>query len=193
MGEKMKPVSTEKIIEGFECDVFPITIVKYLLNKRKILSFFEKGLDKNFEPKIKYIVTDPNCEECKRKESEGMLCRQHTSIDRVYKATKVLQDLDTNTLFYKNEIFKMVGQRLVIVYCPHPKLLTGKITDSKVRKINPITVEQPGLTLPEYQVVPFLSSNFIDENLKCWFNNEFSIITIPKDRNSSDFCLIPNS
>lgn len=188
----MKPVSTEKIIEGFECDVFPITIVKYLLNKRKILSFFEKGLDKTFEPKIKYKVNDPDCEECKRKESEGMLCRQHTSIDRVFKATKVLQDLDTHTFFYKNEIFKMVGQRLVIVYCPHPKLLTGTITDSKVRKINPITIEQPGLALPEYQVVPFLSSNFIDENLKCWFNSEFSIITIPKDRNSSDFCLIPN-
>jgi len=193
MGEKMKPVSTEKIIEGFECDVFPITIVKYLLNKRKILSFFEKGLDKNFEPKVIYKPNDPSCEECKKKESEGMLCRQHTSIDRVLTAPKVLQDLDTKALFYKNEIFKMVGERLVIVYCPHPKLLTGKITDSKVRKINPITVEQSGLVLPEYQVVPFLSSNFIEENLKCWFNSEFSMITVPKDRNSSDFCLVPNS
>lgn len=188
----MKPISVEKIIESFECDVYPITFVKYFLNKRKILTFFEKGLDKTFEPKTKYTIDDKNCEACKQKEAEGMLCRQHTSITRVLKANKVLHDLDTNTFLYKNEIFRMVGTRLVIVYCPHPKLLTPPITDSKVRKINPITVEQPELTLPQYQLVPFLSSTFLEENLKCWFNAEFSIITIPKDRNHSDFCLIPN-
>lgn len=190
----MKQVSVEKFIEGYQCDVFPITIVKFLLNRKKILSFFEKALDKNFEPKIIYKPNDKECEECKNKESAGMLCRQHTSIDRVLNAQKILEDLDTHTYFFKNEIFKMIGERLIIVYCPHPKLLTGKITDSKVRKVNPIMVEDKGVTLKSnVEVIPFLSSALLDENLKCWFNSEFSLVTIPKDRNSCDFCLIPNS
>lgn len=190
----MKQVSVEKIIEGFQCDVFPITIVKFLLNKKKILSFFEKALDKNFIPKIVYKPNDQDCEECKRKKEDNMLCRQHTSIDRVLSATKILQDLDTHTYFYKNEIFKMVGERLIIVYCPHPKLLTGQITDSKVRKVNPIMVEHKVLSLKRtVDIVPFMTTTLLDENLKCWFNSEFSLITIPKDRNSCDFCLIPNS
>ena len=88
----------------------------------------------------------------------------------------------------------MVGNKLVIVYCPHPKLISGEITDSKVRKVNPITVEDEELLgLPQYEkVCEFISSNLMEQYMKCWFNYEFSLVTIPDDRNKSDWCLVPN-
>jgi hypothetical protein len=190
----MEQVSTEKFIEKLGIDIYPITIVKFLLNKRRILSYFKKATEKNFEIRAKYFVDHSNCMSCKEKESEGVLCRQHTSINRVLTTNEVAYDLDTNTYFYKNEIFRMVGKKLVIVYCPHPKLITGEITDSKVRKINPITIEDPKLTdLPNYEKIKeFISSLLLDQYMRCWFNNEFSIVTIPVDRNGQNWCLVSN-
>jgi hypothetical protein len=190
----MQQVSTEKFIEKLGIEVFPITIVKFLLNKRRILSYFKKATEDNFEIRVKYTIDHSDCELCKEKESKGILCRQHTSIQRVLTGKNVGFDLDTNTYFYKNEIYRMVGNRLVIVYCPHPKLISGEITDSKVRKINPITIEDPVLTgLPPYEKIKeFISSDLLDQYLRCWFNNEFSIVTIPNDRNAQNWCLVPN-
>jgi len=190
----MKQLSTEKFIEKMKCDVYPITLVKFLLNRRRILSYFERAADPSFNIRIKYTTDYANCDICKEKASEGMLCRQHTSIERVLKTNNILFDLDTNVYFYKNEIFRMVGGRLVIVYCPHPKLISGEITDSKVRKINPITVEDINLTeLPSYEKISeFISSGLMDQHMKCWFNSEFSIVTIPEDRNKSNWCLVAN-
>ena len=190
----MEQVSTEKFIEKLSVDIYPITIVKFLLNKRRILSYFKKATEENFEIRVKFKVDHSDCEICKEKAPDGVLCRQHTSIDRVLKANAVALDLDTNTYFYKNEIFRMVGKRLVIVYCPHPKLITGEITDSKVRKINPITIEDPNLLeLPPYEKIKeFISSDLLDQNMRCWFNNEFSIVTLPADRNGQNWCLVPN-
>jgi len=190
----MEQVSTEKFIEKLGINVYPITIVKFLLNKRRILSYFKKATDENFEIRMKYKIDHSDCEICKEKAPEGILCRQHTSIQRVLDGKNVGYDLDTNTYFYQNEIYRMVGSKLVIVYCPHPKLITGEITDSKVRKINPITIEDPALTeLPPYEnIKEFISSDLLDQYLRCWFNNEFSIVTIPKDRNAQNWCLVPN-
>jgi hypothetical protein len=190
----MEQVSTEKFIEKLGIDVYPITIVKFLLNKKRILSYFKKATEKDFEIRVKYTTNYSECAVCKEKEVDGVLCRQHTSIQRVLTADHVGYDLDTNTYFYKNEIFRMVGNRLVIVYCPHPKLITGEITDSKVRKINPITIEDPSLVeLPQYQNVrEFISSHILDQYIRCWFNHEFSIVTIPVDRNGQNWCLVPN-
>ncbi|RLF58379.1 MAG: hypothetical protein DRN27_05575 [Thermoplasmata archaeon] len=190
----MKQVSVEKFIEKMGADVYPITIVKFLLNKRRIISYFSKAANDNFELRVKYTVDHSNCEVCKMKAKDGILCRQHTSIDRVLTARNVAYDLDTNTYLYKNEIFRMVGKRLVIVYCPHPKLITGDITDSKVRKITPITIEDSNLVaLPEYdKLCDFISSDLLDQYIRCWFNNEFSLVTIPDDRNGQNWCLIPN-
>lgn len=190
----MEQVSTEKFIEKLSVDIYPITIVKFLLNKRRILSYFKKATEENFEIRVKFKVDHSDCEVCKEKAPDGVLCRQHTSIDRVLKANAVALDLDTNTYFYKNEIFRMVGKRLVIVYCPHPKLITGEISDSKVRKINPITIEDPDLLeLPPYEKIKeFISSDLLDQNMRCWFNNEFSIVTLPADRNGQNWCLVPN-
>ena len=194
----MKIVSVEKVIENLGVDVYPITIVKFLLNKRKILSYFEKAASKEFELRgTKYQLDNSNCESCNEKKDEGVLCRQHTSINRVINADNVMYDLDTSSYLYKNEIYRMVGNRLVIIYCPHPKLINEPITDIKVRKINPITIEDSKLLEhPKYnkydKVSEFISSKFLDEYMKCWFNDQFSIITIPEDRNFSNFCLVVN-
>lgn len=190
----MEQISTEKFIEQLGVEIYPITIVKFLLNKKRILSYFEKATDENFKIRVKYTVNHEDCDLCKEKAPDGVLCRQHTSIERVLTADVVAYDLDTNTYFVKNEIFRMVGNKLVIIYCPHPKLITGEITDSKVRKINPITIEDPELKdLPQYnKIKEFISTNLLDKNLRCWFNNEFSLITVPHDRNGQNFCLVPN-
>lgn len=190
----MKIVSTEKFVEKLDCNLYPITIVKFLLNKRKILTYFAKAADREFEIRgVRYKVDHSDCEVCKEKAPEGILCRQHTSIERILTATKVAFDLDTNVFFFRNEIFRMVGNRLVIVYCPHPKLITGEITDAKCRKVNPITIEDPELALPKYEVVrEFISSELLDQHMKCWFNADFSLVTIPEDRNFSNWCLIAN-
>jgi len=190
----MKPVSTEKFIDKLGCEVYPITIIKFLLNKRRIMSYFSKASDKNFVIRVKYKVDHSDCEICNEKKDEGILCRQHTSIHRVLNAKRVAYDLDTNILLYQNEIFRMVGNKLVIVYCPHPKLISGDITDTKVRKINPITIEDETLTkLPPYEkICEFISTELLDQYMKCWFNHEFSLVTIPADRNGQDWCLVPN-
>jgi len=191
----MKTISTEKFIEAIGADVYPITIIKFLLNKRRIQSYFSKASEKTFEIRgIRYKIDNSDCELCLQKKDEGILCRQHTSINRVLNAQAVLYDLDTNTYFYKNEIFRMIGEKLVIIYCPHPKLIVDDITDSKVRKMNPITIEDSNLKeLPKYSnVSEFISSKLLDQHMKCWFNNQFSIVTIPEDRNFSNWCLVSN-
>jgi len=190
----MRRVSAERYIEQLGANIYPITLVKFLLNKRRIMSYFSKAADKEFNPKFTFGLDYKNCEVCQEKKDEGILCRQHTSIERVLNADLVAFDLDTNTYLYQNEIYRMVGNRLVIVYCPHPKLISGEITDSKVRKVNPITVQDPKLEgLPQYnKVCEFLSSTLMDQFLSCWFNNEFSIVTIPSDLNGQNWCLFPN-
>lgn len=190
----MKQVSMEKFIEQLGAEVYPITIIKFLLNRRRILSYFERAADPDFKIRVTYTTDHNNCEVCKEKLSEGILCRQHTSIDRVLKTNGVLFDLDTNVYFFKNEIFRMVGDKMVIVYCPHPKLISGEITDSKVRKVNPITVIDENLTgVPAYEkVTEFISSGLMEQYMKCWFNYEFSLVTLPDDRNKTNWCLVPN-
>ena len=190
----MKIVSMEKFIEGLDAEVYPITIIKFLLNKRKVAMFFEKALDENFEIRgIRYKVDYEGCEQCAAKQNEGVLCRQHTSIHRILSANKVAFDEDTNTYFYRNEIFRMVGGKLVIVYCPHPKLIKGEMTDEKVRKIIPITIDDPDLKFPDFEITrPFLSSTLMEQHNKCWFNDDFSIVTIPEDRNNANWCLVAN-
>lgn len=193
----MKQISTEKYIEKLGVDVYPITIIKFLLNKKRILSYFNRAENKNFELRgIKYLVDNSNCEMCNIKKSEGVMCRQHTSIHRVLSGENVLFDNDTNTHFYKNEIFKKVGDRLVIVYCPHPKLIKTigeELTDINIRKVNPITIEASNLEMKEYiRVTTFSSNELLQMNMKCWFNDIFSIVTLPEDNNFSNWCLVPN-
>lgn len=191
----MYQLFVDKFIEKHGVDVYPITLVKFQLNKGRILSFLSKASNGDFEIRgTKYTLDSTNCEQCKQKIKEGILCRQHTSIQRVVNAKNVLYDVQTELYFYCNEIFKMVGKRLVIVYCPHPKLINGEITDAKVRRVNPITIEDKDLTeLPNYENIRnFVSVEIMESNLRCWFNEQFSIVTLPEDKNHANWCLIPN-
>jgi len=190
----MNPVSIERFIEKTEVEVYPITIMKYLLNRGKILFYFSKAASKDFELRGGSSTINPEeCELCSKKEN-GILCREHTSIKRVISANNLLFDLDTNVFFFKNEIFRMVGKRLVIIYCPHTKLIKGEISDEKVRKIKPLTIENKQLQhLPEYKNINnFLSTELMNKHMKCWFDDIFSIVSVPKDREESDFCLVTN-
>lgn len=192
----LNSIPLEKRLERFSVDIYPITIVKFLLNKKKILNYFDKAASEDFRIRgKKFTIDNSNCEFCRQKQEEGIanLCRQHTSIHRVLSADRVLLDEDTNAMFYKNEIFKQVGNRLVVIYCPHTKPISGKITDQAVRKITPLTIEDDNFKgLPNYETKLFLSSSWMDENLRCWFNNDFSIVTVPNDRNKSNFVLVCN-
>jgi len=193
----MKQISTEKIVEKLGIEVYPITIVKFLLNKRRILSYFNKAASKNFEIRgNKYLLDNSECEMCNIKKNEGMMCRQHTSIFRVLNGDNVAFDTRTESFFFKNEIFKKVGDRLVIIYCPHPKLIKiigEEINDLNVRKINPITIEDPKLIMPEFKnIVNIDSDDLLESNMKCWFDETFSIVTLVEDKNYSNWCLVPN-
>ena len=187
----MNTVSIELFIEKAGVDVYPVTLLKFLLNKGKILFCFSKAADSNFELRGNYEISHDKCDLCKSK--DGMLCRKHTSIDRILNADNVLFDIDTNTYFVRNEIFRMVGDKLVVIYCPHTKLINGKITDEKVRKIRPLTFQEEGFELPKYKnVKQVLSSDLMNKNMKCWFNHEFSIVTLPNTYEECDFVLTPN-
>lgn len=190
----MKILSLEKYIEKLGGEVYPITIMKFLLNKGRIQGYFRKASDPEYEIKYTYTIDNSDCDFCFKKRAEGILCRQHTSIDRVLNADNILLDIDTNTYFYKNEIFRLVDGKLVIIYCPHPKLISGDITDVKVRRVNPITVDDS--TLPQElkysNVISIMSSELLEQHVECWFNDTFTIVTIPEDRNKSNFCLVLN-
>jgi len=189
----MKQLSAEKLIEKLMCEVYPITLVKFLLNRRRILSFFSKAVDSNFSEKNQTFKIDSiPCEACKTKD---MKCRQHTSIERVLGATSAILDLDSGTYFHKNEIFKMVGKKLVIVYCPHPKLIKGPLTDEKVRKVIPLTVDDEKMQFnPESikTIRSILLTELMEQCVTCWFNDEFSIMTLPEDNSASGWCLLGN-
>lgn len=193
----MKQISTEKFIEKLGADVYPITIIKFLLNKKRILSFFTRACSKDFVLRgTRYFVDNSNCDACKIKQPDGVFCRQHTSLYRVLNGDNVAYDDDTGTYFYKNEIFKKVDGKLVIIYCPHPKLIESigeTFTDLNVRKINPITIDDPNLVMKDYsKIVNFSSNDLLSSNMKCWFNPTFSIVTLPEDNNYSNWCLVPN-
>lgn len=191
----MKQVLVEEFCESLDCDVYPITFIKFFLNKKRILFYFTKAASKDFDIRVRYKIDYSDCPACKEKLKESnLLCRPHTSIQRVLNADKVAFDVNTKTYFYKNEIFKMVDDKLVIVYCPHPKMIEKDITDFKVRKIKPITIHDPKLThLPNFKNVrKFNSVQLFENSMKCWFNNNFSIVTIPENKHGYEWCLIAN-
>ncbi len=191
----MNYVSAEQFVERLGCDVYPITIVKFLLNKGRILSYFSKvAMGRYSINGTRYQLDPESCSYCANKKKEGILCREHTSIDRVMTADTVAFDLDTQTYIYKNEIYRNIDGKLVIFYCPHPSLIAGRLTNTKVKKVTITTIDDENFKgLPDYKkITNFVSSELMDKNIKCWFNREFSIVTLPVDRVKTDWCLIPN-
>lgn len=166
--------------------VYPITIVKLLLNRTKIKQLMTQ------EENIELFDRESTiCEECATK--KDMLCRKHTSIERVIKAKKVVKDTDTGLFIVQNEIFgSLPSGKTLIVYCPHTKLIKGEVTSAKVKKITPFVVD---LTIKEEnfeKIYPFSSLEMMGKNVQCWFNDQFNLITIPSpSMGYSDFVLSP--
>ncbi len=182
-------------------DIFPITILKYLLNRGIILSFFDKVDQIEFD-KIpsKILLDEKECPACISNKNNriDLLCRKHTSIQRILNTDRVCYDIDTQTFLYMNEIFKMVDDKLCIIYSPHPKLIQQNPTDSKlqltshkIKKISMIVTKLPSVVKFSDKVYSQFSSNdLLKLWIKCWFNDDFSLITIPDE--NIQFCLVPN-
>jgi hypothetical protein len=211
----MKFTSIEKYLEKFSTTVYPITLVKYILNRGQILRYFKKAQSPSFN---KHFDIDPSsCSVCEhKKQDEGVMCRPHTTIERMRELNEGwLYDVDTETFLYRNEVFKRVtnvngDDLLVVVYCPHTKLISGKITDKKVRKLTPLTITMDQdfkrLTKDLESSIPkagfktncISSDALMEENLGCWFNDEFTIIIHSDEVEGSrthinqTWCLISN-
>jgi len=209
--------SIEKYLERYNTTVYPITLLKYILNRGQILRYFHKAASPTFN---KYLDMDSNnCKVCEHKLTvEGVKCRPHTTIERMREIDSGwLYDVDTEAFLYRNEVFKRVQNAngknlLVVVYCPHTKLISGKITDKKVRKLTPLTIEMDHdinqkIKSLEHEAsnehvlewTGFSSDTLIKEKLGCWFNDEFTIIVYPDEEpdgsrmnNNQNWCLINN-
>ena len=184
-----RPIRVSDFIKDLDVEVFPITIIKFLLNRGKILECFNLVTKPDF--KVADIETDDSdCVYCAKFDGK---CRQHISINRILQPGKVAFDLDTNCYIYKNEVFRIVGDKIVIVYCPHPRNLKERTvyTDEIIRKVNPMTLRlSPGFEFPKFEVRNFLSSKMLLESYECWFNYGLNIQTVPAGRVASDWVLV---
>lgn len=211
----MRFTSAEKYLEKYNTTVYPITLVKFILNRGQILRYFKKAKSPSFN-KI-FDSESSSCDVCdyKRRE-EGVMCRPHTTVERLRDMQDGwIYDVDAEAFIYRNEVFKHVKNNngedlLVIVYCPHTKLISGKITDKKVRKLTPLTIQMDQEFINKIKnlkvEVPtdvfhkncISSDALMEQKIGCWFNDEFTIVIHPDEVDGSrtsenqDWCLIPN-
>jgi len=185
----------EKLSVDPTADVFPITLVKFLLNQDKILNFFQKIETEDIHNNPAYIDIDSSkCDACINNQRK-MLCRKHTSIKRVLDTHKICYDEDTGIYLYMNEMFKFFDDKLAIIYAPHTKLIQGQITNYKVKKVSPLVTTldiEPNFQLRDVHAFQSKSSDISDLYIKCWFNDEFSLVTNPDSIDGISFCLVPN-
>lgn len=215
----MRFTSTEKYLEKFNTTVYPITLLKYILNRGQILRYFKKAQNPSFNKH--FNIDSADCIVCDhKKKDEGVKCRPHTTIQRMREINGGwLYDVDTGVFIYRNEVFKRVvntngEELLVIVYCPHTKLISGKITDKKVRKLTPLTIKMDNefvqimenleKQIPEEYVNQVFKTNCISSDalmedwLGCWFNDEFTIVIYSdeiegsREQKNQNWCLISN-
>jgi len=189
MMDNINVKKAESLLSRWDVDVFPITLVKYLLNKRKILTYFRMASNPKNMSHISIMSTNnDDCKVCKSRQEKGMTkCRNHTAIERVFDASKVIYDLDTEAYIIKNEIFKQVGDYLVIVHCPYP--LNVDLTDDTLRQVYPMTLDISDTKLPNFEKIQILSTDLMDMNISCGINRHLDIITIPRDRHGTDWIL----
>lgn len=198
----MKAYSIEKFVEqtGLDGIVYPVTIMKFILNRGKYVRTISRLSNQGFGNMFKFKVNDPKCPSCIIKkdnsENKSILCRQHTSIERVLTAEKVLVDEDTGYHFYKNEIFFPVGNNLVLFYCPHFKLLKPGFNSFDVLKSTLIVASDDNMDPQFANKIPikqlFKSSEWINRRNSCWFNDEFTIINQYEGGVGSNFVLALN-
>ena len=187
----MKTTKLEGIIEGLKVDVYPITIAKFLLNKKRIKNFFSVASRDGFDKIIDINVGDKDtCRDCI--EAPHGTCNFHQTLERIKNATTVLYDEDYDLYMYKNEIIKIINENtIVVIYCPHPSYIKTRLSDPKVRLVIPHTVKN--LNFKFQNLVPFKIKSIENLDLKVWFNHTFSMIVTPHDYNHSKWLLMPNS
>jgi hypothetical protein len=170
---------------------YPVTILKYLLNLKKIESMIQKATD-NILKMESIPVSSDGCEECKN--SNVGVCRPHTCIDRILdeKATAVIDSVN-GVYMIKNEIFKPIGDdKLLVFYCPHTKLCTV-YNDKNIRKIDAYLFDGAKDILPEYSDVQQINILELASNsVKIWFNPDFTITTQPQADRRVGYYLQPN-
>jgi hypothetical protein len=169
--------------------VYPITLVKFLLNRSKILRLKEV---KNYDL---FDIKPEDCSDCQSiSRPDQSMCRIHTSIQRIQEAERIVKDLDSGMYFVKNEIFYPVQSGITFVaYCPHTKLMRGPITCNKVRIFTSFFTSRIDTSQFENKVKKEFSSDKLTEHqIQCWFNEEFYIVLLPNGTYSySDFVLKP--
>jgi hypothetical protein len=178
-GKQNDVINLKLFLSSKKVDIYPITILKYLLNEQKIKFCLNLIEDKIFKGQL-YPLEKENCSFCKNNKTGT--CRQHTSIDRILNIGKnvVLKDASTGIFFYKNEIFKWIEDYLVIIYCPHTKLIDGKLSKEKIKKIYPITIQNKENILKDMKIIDVDLNNLFNQSVECWLNDEFTIKLIPK-------------
>jgi hypothetical protein len=176
MINKKKVVLLEDVC--FDLNMFPITIIKFLLNKNKLRRMAKKTKNLNLFDKQKiFNYNDDNCADCQNSKN---LCRRHESIKRIIECKKCSFDELYGFYFYKNEVFKVYDDKIFLAYLPHTKLISGPITERKIKKLLPISINNPFNSQEEFfknkQIKKFSIENLKKNQLKCWFNFEFNII-----------------
>lgn len=186
----MKTTKMEHLLDDTQSEVYPITVAKFLLNKKRIKSFFatasKEGFDKIIDAEIENSEV---CKDCI--ESKHDMCNFHQTVERIKNATTVLYDSEYDIYLYKNEIIKIINpELLVVIYCPHPSYIKSKLSDSKVRLVIPYTIKNVKFNFEK--AVPFSIRAIEDLDLKVWFNHTFSMIVSKHDYNHSKWMLVPN-
>lgn len=186
-------IEVEKVLESVFGIIYPVTLVKFILNEKKILTILKKIKQDIFKSSYPpFSLDNSECDFCKAKKHMDVKCRMHTSIDRILSTRQVIKDPDTGILMYRNEIFKEVApNRVGIIYCPHTKMVpsTGPTSSSRVKKITPFVYQEEKLELPEYSFIEFDFKPIKSMKLKYWFSPEYYLITDPESE--TGFTLIP--
>lgn len=177
--------------------VYAVTLIKLLLNRKKCDAFYAKvaGATGAYGP----VISSDNseCEQCKstREKSPDHICRSHRSLHRVVypENNTVLRDVYTGYYFIKNELFRPTDDgQVVVISCPHPKLILGQITDEKVRLVNLFVGSDYAKTTTNPTIIEFSTEELFKTSVSLWFNKSFTMLTKPKDNDYTDWCLIPN-
>lgn len=187
----LESAKLEEVVQKSGMEVYPVTLIKLLLNRTKLIDLLEKTKNGQIQPNVNF--NSEECEECKKRKEEGQeipTCRYHTSINRVVNANNVVFDIDTGFMMVHNEIFKFVDDKLFIAYCPHTKLVP-KYTDREVRHLK-IIISDYRYEMPTYSYNNIDSTFLLNAYMQCWFNKDFDIITIPsKAKKEANFVLSP--
>jgi len=181
-------VSAEEYLSAINVDVYAITLVKFVL----CYDWLKNCLTR--ENKIRFNVNNSDCEICQKFPSG--VCRQHRSIYRVLQCRDPLYIKDLDCYLFKNEIFKVMDNKVIIVYCSHTKLIKDQITEKKVKKVMPVTLELKNDEIMVFQNIKpkftVTSAELFNHNFSCWFNEEFSMIINYNETGKTVWSLILN-